>query len=91
MHNSKSEWIFMCQTLIKIHVYRNDLFKMKILKGYYNVVMISTDGSFEDTGVMTGDDGGCLRMPGLPTVFLKTISMFDSAAETWYRFSIKIL
>lgn len=58
----------------------------------YNVVMISTDGSFDICdGVIAGDDGGCFNIPGLPTVFFNTISMFVKADDTWYKFSISIV
>lgn len=56
----------------------------------YNVVIISTDGSFD--GVIAGEDGGCFSWkPGFPTVFFNTISMFANAEETWYKFSINML
>lgn len=56
----------------------------------YSVVIISTDGSLDVDGVIAGDDGGCFRMPGLPTVFFSTISMLVSADDTWNRFSISV-
>lgn len=43
---------------------------------------MSTDASFDGDGVMAGDVGGCLSMPGLPTVFLNTVSIFVSADDT---------
>lgn len=48
----------------------------------YNVVIISTEASFDGDGVIAGDDGGCFNIPGLPTVFFKTISIFTNADET---------
>lgn len=48
----------------------------------YNVVIISTDGSFGDEGVIAGEDGGCFNIPGFPTVFFKTISIFINADDT---------
>lgn len=53
-----------------------------ILCTIYSVVIMSTDASFDGDGVIAGDDGGCLSMPGLPTVFFNTISMFVNADET---------
>lgn len=62
-----------------------------VLFTIYNVVIISTDASFDGDGVIAGDDGGCFKMPGFPTVFFNTISMLVRADDTWYRFSIKML
>lgn len=49
---------------------------------FQSVVIISTDASFDGDGVIAGDDGGCLSIPGLPTVFFNTISIFVNADET---------
>lgn len=56
----------------------------------YTVVIISTDGSFDVDGVIAGEDGGCFRIPGLPTVFFSIISIFANADDTLYKFSIKM-
>lgn len=56
----------------------------------HTVVIISTDGSFDADGVIAGEDGGCFRIPGFPTVFFSITSIFASADDTLYKFSIKM-
>lgn len=50
--------------------------------------MISTADSFK---IITGDDGTCLESLDGPAGAFSAISMLLKAAETWYKFSIKIL
>lgn len=43
---------------------------------------MSTDASLEYVGVIAGEDGGCFKMPGFPTEFFSSISMFIKADDT---------
>lgn len=52
---------------------------------------MSTDASFDDVGVIAGEDGGGFKMPGFPTEFFNSNSILISADDTWYKFSIKML
>lgn len=47
-----------------------------------SVVIMSTDASFEDVGVIAGEEGGCFRMPGFPTAFFSSISILINADDT---------
>lgn len=93
-----ARWRKIVKNLRSIIVLRYGMGRNQGGKGYdsrlahvsYSVVIISTDGSLDVDGVIAGDDGGCFRMPGLPTVFFSTISMLVNADDTWKRFSISV-